>query len=211
MPTDGIALVLRAGHRVACVGGGRIAARKLRGLLGRAAVVVIAPTVTEEIAAWAEQGRLRHEAREFRATDIHAGDLVILAAPAAAVAVRTAAREQGAWLNDAIEATAGEVHLPAVWSTGGLAGTIATGNASPRLAKLLKNDLATEYAALGAALPELAVLRRRVKELVPDGRAREAFWRQHLPDDAVARIRRGEWGNMKGEIEDAISRLGSEP
>lgn len=201
-------------RHVLVVGGGRIAVRKLKGLVGKAKrITVVAPEAAAEVANWAASGAIDWQRRGFHREDIRQGDLVFYAANDEEVRrlVEARAAAVGAWCNDAMDAVSGDFIVPASWSSGALLIAAATGNSSPRLVKLLKRDWQDRYAELGKAATDLAVLREKIKGILPESTAREAFWRAHLPEDAIARIARGEWQDLKEEIEYAIGRIGAEP
>src|SRR6478752_5337676 len=68
------------GRRCLVVGGGPVAERKITGLLDCGAdVTVVSPTVTDVIAAHAETGTLKWEARAYREGDAARSFLVIAA------------------------------------------------------------------------------------------------------------------------------------
>ena len=213
MKHNDLTAVLDVTHRrVVCVGAGPVAVRKLRKVMGRAqTVIVIAPTAEPTIRDWHEAGQLIWYPRTFAADDVQQGDIVISAAGAQVSAlVKTAAHAKGAWLNDAVNAAEGDLMLPANWESGSLTGTVTSQGAMPRLVALLTRDLEKQYADIGAFAAELAPLRQKVRELLPQSAERQAFWRTYLPDDTLERIRRGEKEIIKGEILHAIGRLGAE-
>lgn len=207
-----VAINLQA-HRVVVLGGGRIATRKLRKVLPLAGkCIVIAPTVTEQIKAWQKAGCLVCKERGAEETDIQTGDVVICTIPSTSIRhqMKQCAARVGAWYNDAVEADEGDLQLPAVWESGQLRFAAMSGNASPRLLKLIKEDWQKRYAALGTVTTELAVLRKEVKRAISDSNERELFWQTYMPTDALTRIAMGEWEEIKGEIKDAISRFGTQ-
>lgn len=213
MKPNSVAAVLDVAHRrVVCVGAGPVAVRKLRKVMGKAqTVIVIAPKAEPMIQDWHEAGQLVWYPRAFRTDDIRQGDIVISAAGAQISAlVRNAAHAKGAWLNDAVNAAEGDLMLPANWECGSLTGTVTSQGAMPRLVVLLTRDLEKEYADIGAFAAEIAPLRQKVRELLPEPAERQTFWRTYLPDDTLERIRRGEKEIIKGEILHAIGRLGTE-
>jgi hypothetical protein len=69
-----------ADRRCLVVGGGRVAEEKTQGLLrAEAQVRVIAPEATRRIQAWAREGKIRWDARAFRAADLNGMFLVVAA------------------------------------------------------------------------------------------------------------------------------------
>ncbi len=196
-------------RRVVIVGGGRIAARKLAKVPTGCRWIVIAPVVAEAIRERMRTDAGHWEARTFRPTDVQAGDLVIGAVDDSAVGreIAAAAAAVGAWYNDASDVDGGDVLLPASGGDGAVTWAVSTGGAAPRLLKLLKDDWDRQYGMLGTVAADLAQWRTTVKALLPTQKLREQFWRRCLPEDTLARVRRGEWEQIKEEMEDAISRL----
>ncbi len=212
MPTDSAWMPLFVDltkRRIIIVGGGRIATRKAAKLPSGCRWTVIAPDATAALQERIRRDGGHWEARAFRAEDIAAGDLVIGAVADDAVRqeVAAAAARVGAWYNDASDVTQGDVLLPAAGSWGSLTWVLGSGGASPRLMKLIRADWDSRYSVLGDVAAYLSHRRDTVKTLLPTQAERERFWRTYLPDDTLARVRRGEWEELKGEIEDAIGRL----
>ncbi len=199
-------------RRVVIVGGGRVATRKLEKLPRVCHIVVIAPVITTSIKERIERFGGTWTARIFQPSDIQAGDLVIAALDDTKTryAIAAAAARCGAWYNDASAVTDGDVLLPASGSWGMFTWALSTGGASPRLLKLVKDEWDTEYGMLGRVAADLLQYRDLVKGLLPTQRQREVFWRTYLPEDTLARIRRGEWAQIKEEMDNAISRLRAE-
>ncbi|HLN17321.1 MAG TPA: bifunctional precorrin-2 dehydrogenase/sirohydrochlorin ferrochelatase [Acidimicrobiales bacterium] len=147
-----------AGLRCLVVGGGRVAARKVAGLLASAAeVTVVAPVVDRDLAALAAEGRLRLERRPYRPGEAAAHRLVLTATGVAEVdgLVAADAEAAGVFVNRADHIAGSTFLLPAVERRGPVSVAVSTGGASPALAAWLRRRLA---AALPAGLPELADL-----------------------------------------------------
>jgi siroheme synthase-like protein len=69
------------GRNCVVVGGNNTAEAKIRNLLGTGAqVMVIAPEVTDAIAAWAGTGRVQWESRHYETGDLRDAFLVVTAA-----------------------------------------------------------------------------------------------------------------------------------
>src|SRR5580658_376993 len=85
MPLFPISLKLR-GRLCVVVGGGVIAESKIQSLLAAEAhVVVVAPEVTETVAAWARAGQIEWQARTFAAEDLCGAFLVVAGTSSAQV------------------------------------------------------------------------------------------------------------------------------
>jgi precorrin-2 dehydrogenase/sirohydrochlorin ferrochelatase len=150
-----------AGRRCVMVGGGVIAGRRVDGLLAAGArVTVISPRLTRTLAALAAEGRIDHEAREYRDGDLDGADLAFVATDAGEVnaAVARGARARGVWINAADDPARCTFILPALVRRGDLTVAVATGGSSPALARAIREELETyltdDYATLAAIAAE---------------------------------------------------------
>ncbi len=199
-------------RKVVAIGGGRVIVRKLRNLIDNMDdIIVIAPDADAQIEEWHRQKKIKWIQRDFRDSDIEAGNIVFCGTDNNGLNHRIAVycSEKGAWCNQASDAEDGDFILPATWAMGPILFSLTTGNSSPRLLKLIKEDMLDQYEELGIVAEDLAELRRRLKEALSDSKEREAFWRQHLPADTINKIKSGKWQEMKEEMENEISRIGA--
>jgi precorrin-2 dehydrogenase/sirohydrochlorin ferrochelatase len=150
-----------AGRRCVMVGGGIIAGRRVDALLtAGASVTVISPRLTRTLAAMAAEGRIDHEAREYRDGDLDGADLAFVATDAGEVnaAVARDARARGIWINAADDPARCTFILPALVRRGDLTVAVATGGSSPALARAIREELETyltdDYATLAAIAAE---------------------------------------------------------
>ncbi|HEY0381298.1 MAG TPA: NAD(P)-dependent oxidoreductase, partial [Candidatus Elarobacter sp.] len=165
-----VALSVR-GRRVVVVGGGAVAERKVRGLLGaQPDVVVVSPTLTPPLAALADAGAIGWEPRRYGPGDL-AGAFLAFAATdddAANAAVVADARGAGVLVNDASRAERGDFATPAVHRSGPLTVTVDSGGLSPSFTKRIRDELALQFDARYArAAATLGALRERVHTVVP--------------------------------------------
>jgi len=157
------------------VGGGRVAAHKIRMLLeGGAEVKVISPMITDEIAQWVHEGRVRHLDREFDASDLD-GVLLAFAATDDKFVNRQIVelgRERGI-LCCSVDGnwTAGDFVTPAVFRQDGLTVSISTGGKSCRRSRMIKDNLSRHVALMQTA--DLLVLGTSHEQLPVQ--AREPF------------------------------------
>jgi precorrin-2 dehydrogenase / sirohydrochlorin ferrochelatase len=159
------------GRKVVVIGGGRIAERKITGLIEAMAVVtVISPKLTIELTEYAEEGKITWKKRDFTAEDIQDAFLVIAATnqPETNLSVKKAAApHQLVSLVDNPEVS--DFILPAVVNQGKLSITVSTSGASPILAKKIKQEIADQF---GPEYKEyvdfLYSCRKRILEKVDD-------------------------------------------
>jgi|GEM_PF-326148 len=133
------------GKRCVVVGGGPVAERKVCSLLdaGADGIVVISDRLTERLAEWETQGRIRAEHRPYREGDIQAAALVIAATNDSELNAHIVAQAERLriWVNTADDGPSGDFVTPAVVRRGDLIVALTTGGASPALAARLKKEL----------------------------------------------------------------------
>jgi precorrin-2 dehydrogenase / sirohydrochlorin ferrochelatase len=173
------------------VGGGEIAARKVRGLLeAEARVLVVSPRLSEALAALVAQGAIAHQPRPFRRDDVSGCALVIGATDRSEVnrAVCEAAREQNIWVNIVDTPDACDFIAPAVVRRGALQLAISTGGHSPTLAKRIRMQLEESYGPeYGILLDKLGRERERIRQLIRDPNLRKAYY-ERLVDTALSKL-----------------------
>lgn len=135
------------------VGGGRVAWRKITGLLQSGARVrVVAPETAPEVAAAAAAGELEHLPREFRDGDLDGAFLVYAATSSAAAnrEVLAGARRRGI-LAAAVDGSwrEGDFVTPARFAAEGATIAVSTDGRSCTRARDLKNRLRQLLAANG--------------------------------------------------------------
>jgi siroheme synthase-like protein len=174
------------------IGGGAVAARKVRALLdGGVKVTVVAPDVGRELNALAESGRITCVRRGFVEGDVDSGDLVIVATndPELNRAVVTRARSCGKLVNAADDSAAGNFVTPAVHRAGDLSISVSA-NGLPSAAAAVRDELATRFDARYAAA--IAGLRELRASLLAGGQSEE--WRRiadNIRADFCAQVESG--------------------
>ncbi len=189
-------------RRCVVIGGGGVAERKVEGLLALgASVTVISPALTPRLEALARQGRIRHVGREYGPGDLAGSELAFVATDDGQVNTTVArdGRAAGVWVNAADDPANCDFILPSVLRRGELVVAVATGGASPALARMIREELEAylteDYAVLAEVVAEVRhELRERAR--VPDPEA----WRRALDQDLRRLI-------AEGRREDAKARL----
>jgi len=132
------------GAKVVVIGAGRVAERKLRGLLQAGArLLVVAPEATAQISAWAKRGRICWQRRQYSAGDLRGAKFVIAATNDASLNARIArlAQRQRILINSATGRGTGDVILPAVARHGSVTIAISTSGKNPSLARRWREKL----------------------------------------------------------------------
>ena len=130
------------GRRVLLVGGGPVAAGKLRGLLEAGArVKVVAPTIVPEIASTAST-LVETAVRPFERSDLAGVSFVVAAAPPDVNRdVAAAADERGVFVNAVDDVESASAYAGAVVRRAGVTIAISTDGDAPALAGLVREAL----------------------------------------------------------------------
>jgi siroheme synthase-like protein len=195
--------LILTGRRCVVVGGGKVAARKVAGLVAAGAVVeVIATVVGDEIrasgVAWQE--------RPYRRGDLDGAWLAIVATddPAANRQVHDDGEAAGVWVNAADDPPSCAFILPAVVRQGPLMVTISTSGYSPALATWLKAHVASELGPEFATLAELLAEARA--EVRAAGRSTEDVdWHKALDWSMLELIKAGRTAQARERLQACLS------
>lgn len=154
------------GRQVLIVGGGNVAARKLRiTLAAGAAARVVSPNVCPEIEALAMAGAISTRYGEYTTQDLDGIFLVIAATDNGSVnqQVYADARQNGILAAISDDSAAGDCTFPAILRRGDLTITVSTGGQCPSFASdvrdLIANFIGEEY---GTILQKLAAQREKL-------------------------------------------------
>ena len=144
-PTYPAYLINLEKKRIVVVGGGPVGERKVRGLLAAGArPILISPQATEQLQAWAEEGRLEWQAKRYEAKDLAAADMVFVATDEPELNARVAgdAATAAALCNVADNAVLGDFHVPAVHRGNGLVISVGTEGKAPARASTIRDKIA---------------------------------------------------------------------
>ncbi|HVM54895.1 MAG TPA: bifunctional precorrin-2 dehydrogenase/sirohydrochlorin ferrochelatase [Acidimicrobiales bacterium] len=186
------------GRPVLVVGGGRVAAGKVRRLVEAGAVVtVVAPEVDASISAL-EVTVVR---RPYQAGEV-AGYRLAVTATGTAVDAQVFAEGEaaGVWVNSADDPAHCSFTLPAVARRGPIQVAVSTGGHSPALASWLRSrfeaELGPEYEML------LEILRERREALRSDGTPTEGLaWREALDSGLLDLVRQGRLAEARERLQ----------
>lgn len=193
----GLTLTFEMGGATALlVGGGAVASRKA--LLVRQAgmrLVVVAPRLSEQLAAWAAAGELVWHARGYQAEDPVGAALVVAATDDRAVNCRVAAdaRRLGIPINVADRPEEGNCRFPAVLQHGELEVAVSTSGRLPGFAAAVRDLLAEQLdAAYAEALQLLAEEREKQLTLNRTGTYNTKLIKACLAAGLVELLRQGD-------------------
>jgi precorrin-2 dehydrogenase/sirohydrochlorin ferrochelatase len=210
-----IACLRLSGRSCLVVGGGEVGLEKVEGLLacdGR--VTLVAPAAVPELEAYAAEGSIAWERREFRDGDLDGRFLAIAATSDTDVniSVYDGAERRAMLVNVVDVPPLCNFILPAILRTGPLAIAISTAGASPALAKRMKREVA---AAFGEPYARLAVLlnesRGWAKANLPTYQDRKEFFESIVngSPDPIELLRAGREDEVRALIEAAKAPAGA--
>lgn len=175
------------------VGGGRVAFRKVLGLLRSGAdVTVVADRFSR---GFSRLGRRVHRiGRPFRPQDVTASLALVIGATDSLEVNKTIARRcaQARVLCNIVDNPGlCSFIVPAVLRRGPVTISVSTGGASPFLSREVRKriaaDIGPEYAALGIILSSV---RKKLRDATPDPALRNRFWHSFFGVDPAALVRR---------------------
>jgi precorrin-2 dehydrogenase / sirohydrochlorin ferrochelatase len=195
-----------AGRPCLVVGGGRVAARKVGGLLACGAEVhVIAPDVCDDLMALTG---ISVERRRYAAGDVTGYRLVISATgdPEVDGAVSADAEAAGVWVNSADDPEHCTFIVPSVHRDGAVTIAVSTGGASPALARWLREQIAASF---GEGVGELAAVLARARQTLKDaGVSTEAVdWTALLDGPLPALVLHGDLDAAQALLDQALHPL----
>jgi precorrin-2 dehydrogenase / sirohydrochlorin ferrochelatase len=145
---SGYPVILRLeGKKVVIVGGGRVAERKVTGLLGTGAeIVVVSPEATNEIQGLHRDGKIVWKQKSVAGSDIVDAFLVFVATNNQQInqSIRVSAGAHQL-LTIADDPDGSNFHVPAHFHRGKLSIAISTGGASPTLASKIREQLEGQF------------------------------------------------------------------
>ena len=192
------------GRSCLVVGGGKVALRKVQGLLDCGGkVTVVAPSIDPELRAL--PGATLVE-RAWQPDDLDGMWLVIAATDDSSVnaAVYAEGERRGVWVNGADDPANCSFTLPSVVRRGDLQVTVSTGGRSPALATWLRRRLEGEIGPEYAVLLDLLATER--DGLKAAGRSTEGLdWQSALDSDMLGLIRNGDLAHARKRLQTCLS------
>lgn len=201
-------LFLRVDHRrVLVVGGGEVAARKLR-LLARshAELDVVAHELNEELQGLVQAGRLRWLARDFAPDQLEGCTLAIAATDDAVLnrAIATAADARRVLVNVVDDPEPSSFVTPSIVDRHPLVIAIGTGGLAPVLARRLREKLETLLpTAYGRLAAFMGANRERVQQALPSAQ-RRGLWERFLDSPGAEAVLGGRETLAAAELQSLI-------
>jgi siroheme synthase, N-terminal domain len=192
------------------VGGGKVAERKVRGILAAAGRVrLVSPVVTPVLAGLADCQTIEWFCKPYSRPDLDGAFLVFAATDDAEVqqVVHHDARTAGLLVNVADAPQWCDFQIPATIRRGDLTISVATSGKSPAVAAMVKRRLdrlfGEEYGLLTAFA---ALLREQILAGEPDSEQTRVLFQQLLHDDLVDWLRDRRWHTIRQHVERVLGR-----
>jgi precorrin-2 dehydrogenase/sirohydrochlorin ferrochelatase len=187
------------------VGGGKVAERKVLGLLSCSAhVSVVSPELTEELSRQHNEGIIQWIKREYRPGDLERAFLVI-AATDDEETQKQVYEEAGAHnilLNVADVPQRCNFILPATVRQGDLSISISTAGKSPALARKLRLELEKRFGAEYRVLVDiLGAIRPVILAACLEQTENEQLFKQLQHDEMTEWIRNKDWSSLENHFE----------
>jgi uroporphyrin-III C-methyltransferase/precorrin-2 dehydrogenase/sirohydrochlorin ferrochelatase len=166
------------------IGGGEVASRKISLLLNAGAqVTVFAPELAESLQRLVAEGKIRHEAQEFRPESLEGCTLAIAATDDIQVnrRVSEAAKARGIPVNVVDQPSLCTFIMPSIIDRSPVIVAVSTSGSSPVLARLIRARLETMIPAGYGRLARLvSAFRDKVKQRFTQSSRRRQFWEDVL-------------------------------
>ena len=184
------------GQPCVVIGGGKIAAGKVEGLLAaQANVTVIAPKITARLHDLVQEKQITYLGREYQTGDLTGAFMVICATDRTEInhAVWQEAAANRQLVNVVDDTPRCNFIAPSILRKGDLTVAISTSGKAPALAVRLKERLQRELGPEYERFLELAgELRQPLAQHIPDFETRKSLWYELLDSDILDVLARGD-------------------
>ena len=205
-----------SGRSLILVGGGKVAERKVRGILSagkETSICVIAPKITMVLQEHAAAGRLCWKQACYADGMLEGAFLVYAATDLRKVnaAVAAEAKRRGIPVNVIDDPAASTFQVPASIRRGELILSVSTAGGSPALSRAIRMELEEMYPpAFGMWLERVSCLRVELQESISSSSARTRFWHTALRPDILTMVRHGAMEKAEVELRNAALDFGAQ-
>lgn len=200
------------GRPVLIVGGGNVAVEKLNSLLPSGAkITVLSPAINDQVRAWVEDGSITWIEREFVTEDVEPYFMVIAATdrPDVNAHVFRSGNERLRLTNSVDDPINCNFIMAAMTGHGPMQAAISSAGCSPALAQRVRNRIANEILTeeIGALAAYLGEWRPRIKEELPNYKAKQGFWERVIESEIPQYLEDREEADRRMEVALAWGRL----
>ena len=195
------------------VGGGEVALRRIKKLIDEeASIMVVSPDVLPDIARYHEAGVLQWIGKPYSSEYMVGQQFVIIATdiPVVNVQVMEDAQKVQAFINRADAKDDSTWVFGSATKIGDLEISIFTNQVSPRVSRLLRQDIEKRYGILADWLPQIRLWRKELQHRLGTPKEREEFWCTYLGESEFIQILEGQGDSVKENIVHAINCIRTE-
>lgn len=195
--------------KVIVVGGGSVAARKVRSLIkAGASVTVISPVLKEGLARLKAEGKIQHRQRTFQKGDLR-GAFVVIAATSDEQTNRKVARDAEHLINVTSIPDEGNFIVPSLIKRGPLMIAISTEGASPAVSKAIRKEIEKNYdREFIRYLRFVELIRKKAMKMIPDSKKREKFLKYLASEPIVNALRNKGFNEASQKVLAALEKAG---
>ncbi|ORE88396.1 Uroporphyrinogen-III methyltransferase [Oceanococcus atlanticus] len=193
---------------VLVVGGGEIAARKVRLLhKGQARIRVVAPQLCAELAEQQRNGQVSWLQQPFDADAFGQPTLVIAATdqPEVNRQVASVAQARGVPVNVVDDAQSSTAIMPSIVDRSPVVVALSSGGTAPVLARRLRDQIEKSLPSGYGRLAALSgAIRERVMQTLPEPRSRLRFWERVFDGPVAQRAVSGDLDSARAMLDDSL-------
>ncbi len=188
-------------RKAVVVGGGSVAARKVRSLLKAGAkVTVISPELTASLKKLKQEGLIRHLQRIYRKGDAK-GAFIVISGTSSAEINAAIAGEAEQLVNVVDLPSRGNFIVPSVVRRGPLTIAVSTEGASPAVSKAIRKEIEKNYGTEFARyLRFVEKVRKLAADTIPDRKKREQFLKSLAAEKRFSALRSKGFDRVSEEI-----------
>ena len=205
--------LLLAGKAVLVVGGGEVAARKVKGLCEcGACITVVAPALVSELKQLADSGLCHWANKTYETPDLAEATLVFACTDDEVVNARIweDATQKNILVNVADRPDFCSFYLPSVLRRGKLSVAVSTDGSSPMTARLIRENLEEQFDdTIAEYLSLLQSWREKIASALPASK-RRLFWQRVSEKEVYKLVKFGELAQAEAVLTDLYNELQQE-
>ena len=172
------------------IGGGKVAERKVRGLIkAGASVKVVSPSLTAGLERLSEKGKVSCVRRNYKKGDLK-GAFIVIAGTSSGEINKRVARDAGRLVNVVDSPSDGDFIVPSVVKRGPLTVAVSTEGASPAVSRAVRKEIEKYYdKEFSRYLRFVESVRERAMKEIKDTARRARFFRSIASEEIFNALR----------------------
>ena len=172
------------------IGGGKVAERKVRGLIKAGACVkVVSPSVTAGLERLIDKGKISHVRRNYKKGDLK-GAFIVIAGTSSGETNKKVALDAGCLVNVIDSPSDGDFIVPSVVKRGPLTVAVSTEGASPAVSRAIRKEIEKYYdKEFANYLRFVESVRKKAMREIKDAARRAKFFRSIASEEIFNTLR----------------------